>query len=144
MSRRDGVLRQIMTEEQRAALRADAELAAMQLAARVEAKRLAKNERARERRAAKKQGKKLCTAVWIKRMDLWKYPDVPSVYDLVQTPLQAVCKKLYHDGREHGEMKPKLVHFGGNVGHCKCLDCGKGLVWKACCVACNAHFFPLG
>ena len=136
MSRRDGVLRQIMTEEQRAALRADAELAAMQLAAREEAKRLAKNERARERRAAKKQGKKLCTVKWIKRMDLLKYPDVPSVYDLVQTQLQAVCKT-------HGEMQPKLVHTGGNVGHCKCLDCGKGLVWKACCVACNAQFFPL-
>ncbi len=137
MSRRDGVLRQIMTEEQRAALRADAELAAMQLAARVEAKRLARNERARERRAAKKQGKKLCTAEWIKPMDLLKYPDVPSVGDLVQTQLQAVCKKCEH------LMKPKLVHTGGNVGHCKCLDCGKGLVWKACCVACNAHFFPL-
>ena len=127
-----------MTEEQRAAMSADAELAAMQLAARVEAKRLAKNERDRERRAAKKQGKKLCTRKWIKMMDLLKYPDVPSVYDLVQTPLQAVCKRCER------LMRPRLVHTGGDHGDCACLSCGKGLVWKACCVACNAHLFPPG
>ena len=140
MSRRDGVLRQIMTEEELAALRADAELAAMQSAARVEAKRLAKNERARERYDAKKQGKKLCTAKWVPQSKLWQYVDVPDVFTLVPTDRHAYCYQ--HDAVVL--RTPKLVHTGGNDGHCKCLDCGKGLVWKACCTRCNAHLFSYG
>jgi hypothetical protein len=128
-----------MTEEELAALRADAELAAMQSAARVEAKRLAKNERARARNDAKKQGKKLCTAKWVNLSKLWQYGDVPIVHSLVPE-VGAYCN-------QHGApllRTPRLVHTSGNDGHCKCLDCGKWLVWKACCTRCNAQHFSFG
>ena len=126
------------TPEEKDALREDAERASQQKAARENARRLATNERARERRVAKNAGKKLCSVTWIKPMDLLQYASGPSVDTLVPTPLDAVCKKCVR------LMQPRLAHTGSDDGPCTCLSCGKGLVWKACCVTCNAHLFPLG
>ena len=140
MSRRQQILAKITTPEERDAMKADEERASEQKAAKKEAKRLAKNERACERRAAAKQGKKLCTAKWVNQSKSWQYGDVPDVFTLVSTDHHAYCY-------QHGAAllrTPRLVHTGGNDGHCKCLDCGKWLVWKACCTRCNAQHFSFG
>jgi hypothetical protein len=140
MSRRQQILAKITTQEERAAMEADEKRASDQKAARKQGKRLEKNERARERRAAANQGIVLCTKKWVPQSKLGQYVDVPDVFTLVPTDHHAYCY-------QHGAAllrTPRLVHTGGNDGHCKCLDCSKGLVWKACCTMCNAHLFSYG
>ncbi len=105
--------------------------------AKAEAKRLAKNERARERRAAKKAGLMLCTVKWVKNADLWQYTNVPSVFDIVSSEHAAYC---YHHETPM-QKTPRLVHSGGDEGNCVCLNCKKGLVWRPCCMQCNFQNF---
>ena len=124
--------------EEREQMQQETELLESIRAAKAEQKRLDKNERARERYAAKKAGKKLCTVKWLKTADMMPYT-APSVFDLVSTDLAAYC----HAHPEPQLKVPRLMHTGGDAhtGNCVCLKCNKGLTWRPCCKLCNHQYF---